>query len=321
MTSGLSIITVTHQSAGKIAAFIQAARVACPHSEIIVVDNASSDGTDQTVRSSDVNATFIRSPYNVGFGRGCNIGAKHASSDWILFANPDLVLTSVEVPSVPSHRPFGLGAGWIAQDGGDTLVSGVRAESGLAEDWLQQIWKPFVPRSISQHMHYRRWPPRWPIGGMFIARRREFSKIGGFDSRYFLYFEDRDLGKRYQAAGMPIRVIEGLVGTHWIGSSSVGISWWRRHGWSIISWLEYVAVWRGPVQAVHTATQVLRSLVLIARLSNRSGLSDRVRTKAYHAGLTARFIMDFDQYLPQEAHTFYPCARAAIATARLRITA
>jgi len=311
----LSIITVTYQSAAKIGAFLEAAQSAAPSAEIVVVDNASTDETCQLVQSVDAEVRLVSSTENLGFGRGCNLGSTTARGTWLLFANPDVQLNAVSVPSSVSGQGFGLGAGLIATAGLGPGVPGVRAEATQAEDWIQEVWKLFVPRPLSRFLNARRRPAGWPIGGMFIARRDEYRAIGGFDPRYFLYFEDRDLGQRYRRQGLPVHCLDGLEGTHWAGSSSADVESWRREAWSIISWLEYTAVWRGPDQAACTAGRVLRVLGGIASLADRPALSDRVRRKAHSARMMARVIRDFDEFLPSDPETYYPCARVAVATA------
>jgi hypothetical protein len=250
--SDLSIITVTYQSAAKIGAYLNAAQTAAPSAELVVVDNASTDDTRQLVQAASGNIRLVRASENVGFGRGCNLGAESAQGQWLLFLNPDVLLQTVAVPTTGDSTSFGLGAGLIASSGQDPAAPGVRANGTHIEDWIQEVWKLFVPRPVSRHLNARRRPHRWPVGGMFMARRDEYRRIGGFDPRYFLFFEDRDLGRRYRDQHLPVHVIKGLAGIHQVGSSSAGVASWRREAWSIISWLEYIAIWSSPDQAAAT---------------------------------------------------------------------
>jgi len=310
----ISIITVTYQSAAKIEEFLQAAQSAAPSAEIVVVDNASTDGTRQLVKAAASNVRLVASQENLGFGRGCNLGAEHAQGTWLLFANPDLQLSSVPTPRALASRGFGLGAGTLTTWGLNHGLPGVRAETTRAEDWLQEVWALFIPRPLVRFLVGRRRPIGWPIGGMFMAHREEYRAIGGFDPRYFLFFEDRDLGLRYRRSGLPVHVLDGLAGTHWVGSSSASLESWHRGAWSIVSWLEYTAVWRGTERAASTAAHVLQVLRGIANLGY-SGLPNRVRKKANSAKMTADFLLDFDSFLPGDPETYYPCARAALAQA------
>jgi N-acetylglucosaminyl-diphospho-decaprenol L-rhamnosyltransferase len=279
------------------------------------VDNASTDGTCELVQAADTRAQLVRSTENLGFGRGCNLGSETARGTWLLFANPDVQLKAISIPTSMSDHGFGLGAGLITAGGRDHGVPGIRAETTQAEDWIQEVWKLYVPRPLSRYLTARRRPVGWPIGGMFIARRDEYRALGGFDPRYFLFFEDRDLGRRYRRENLPVHVLAGLEGTHWAGSSSENVETWRREAWSIISWLEYTAVWRGPDQAASTAAHVLQVLGGIARLEGRRALPERVRIKAHSAKMMVHVIENFDEFLPDPPQTYYPCARVAVAAA------
>src|SRR4051794_30165391 len=72
----LSIITVTYQSAAKIGAFLEAAHLAAPSAEIVVVDNASTDETCEVVQAADERVKLVRSTENLGFGRGCDLARR-----------------------------------------------------------------------------------------------------------------------------------------------------------------------------------------------------------------------------------------------------
>jgi hypothetical protein len=310
----LSIITVTYQSAGKLPAFLAAARAAAPSAEIVVVDNASRDGTRQLVEESG-DASLVPAPSNLGFGRGCNLGVEQCRGVWLLFVNPDVLLQNVVVPSNDNSATYGLRGGLMGDGEGGKLIPGVRAEATLAEDWIMEVLQAFVPPSLSRYLTPRRHPVAWPIGGMCMARRDEYERLGGFDPRYFLFFEDRDLGRRYRQYGLPVRVVNDLVGSHAMGSSS-DVESWRREAWSIISWIEYLAVWRSPRKAADTVAKVLATLSAASRLAERRRLSVRIQKKAHLAGLIANFLADFDAHLPEDAQTYYPGARLAMAAAR-----
>jgi N-acetylglucosaminyl-diphospho-decaprenol L-rhamnosyltransferase len=312
--SDLSIITVTYQSAGKIMSFVDAARTAAPSADIVVVDNASSDETRQLVNSAP-GVKLVQSSHNIGFGRGCNLGVNETQSTWLLFVNPDVMLKEVTVPRDVGSGPFGLGGGMIESGDVDGMTPGVRAELTLPEEWMQEIWQLFIPRGISRYMYPRRWPVGWPVGGICMARRDEYQRVGGFDPRYFLFFEDRDLGFRYRRQRMPVRLLDGLAGKHWMGSSS-DVETWRREAWSIISWIEYIAVWRGTAQAARTASRVVATLNTLSKVAGRPALPSRVHKKAHQARSMVEFITNFDNHLPHEPYTYYPGARVALSKIR-----
>src|SRR4029077_21272933 len=58
---------------------------------------------------------------------------------------------------------------------------------------------PALPRPVVRRDHW------WPAGALVCVERQEFLRLGGFDPRFFLYYEDMDLARRYRSAGLPIR--------------------------------------------------------------------------------------------------------------------
>jgi N-acetylglucosaminyl-diphospho-decaprenol L-rhamnosyltransferase len=313
--STLSIITVTHQSAEKLPGFIAAARSAAPGAETIVVDNASTDETAFVAHRHGADRV-IASPANVGFGRACNLGAQQASGEWLLFANPDLAIE--RVPTLTAAAPseskmYGIRAGLISEQGGSHRSS-LRAEQTFVEDATAQLLYRLVPRGLARFIPKRRWPPRWASGALFLCRRRELAAVGGFDPRFFLYFEDRDLSARYRSAGYPILLESRLRGVHGHGQSSRGVDTWVREAWSLVSWIEYRGVWHGRSAAGHAARLTLSALSSIRRLNGHLQ-NDRSVKKAAEIAQILILLSNLEKHL-KDVPDCHPLARAALDDAR-----
>jgi N-acetylglucosaminyl-diphospho-decaprenol L-rhamnosyltransferase len=310
----LSIITVGYESAAKLPGFLRAAERAAPGCEYVVVDNASRDETSGVARRHGAHQV-IASSGNVGFGRACNLGAQLANGEWLLFANPDISLEQIPSSRALAAAGYGLGAGTISETGAPHHAA-VRAEASFAEDVLAQVLSRFLPPVASRHLPKRRRPTRWASGAALLCRRSEFLALGGFDARFFMYFEDRDLGRRYRAAGRHIEVEPELRAAHGHGASSPGVASWIREFWSLVSWIEYRGIWHGPqaaLTAARTATRTLRPLRAIGThlpLERTQRKSESVATIL--CGLAA-----LDERLPAELG-FYPNARAALHEALAR---
>jgi GT2 family glycosyltransferase len=316
----LSIITVAYQSAEKLPDFLASARSAAADAETIVVDNASTDDTVSVARRRGADQVVV-SPTNLGFGRACNLGAERASGDWLLFANPDLAIECVPTTTLPAaatSERYGIRAGLISEQG-SSHRSSLRAEQTVAEDAIAQLLHRLVPRALSGLIPKRRWPPRWASGALFLCRRSEFAAVGGFDPRFFLYFEDRDLAARYRSAGYPILLESHLRGSHGHGQSSQGIDSWIRESWSLVSWIEYRGVWHGTKEARRAAGLTLSTLSCIRLLGERIP-GDRTDRKAAEATHITALLRDVERRLPDAADAadaggaagFYPFARAAL---------
>ena len=108
---GISVVVVTHNSAHCVEQCLSSiAQQLHPH-EVIVIDNASSDGSATTARRALPDALVIESTLNLGFGRACNLGVEHARCDTVMFVNPDVGLSRVnrrDLDRVLSEPSLGL---------------------------------------------------------------------------------------------------------------------------------------------------------------------------------------------------------------------
>jgi hypothetical protein len=147
---------------------------------------------------------------------------------------------------------------------------------------------------------------------MFLTSKQDFLAVGGFDPRYFLYFEDRDLGRRYRAAGFPITFAGGVVGHHSFGDSSTGVARPGREAWALLSWLEYLGIWSGQRQADLTAARALRTLSAASTLASRTRVPGRVRRKASEAREIMGHIAAAANDETLRGRGYYPHAFAAV---------
>lgn len=200
---------------------------------VVVVDNASTDAglrSAQAARSC-LPLDIIANDTNAGFAKGCNQGALLSKADYILFLNPDTRLfpqslstplrhmeeaagEKVGIVSVktlgadgnvkPSCARFPRPAHFLARSLGiDTLFPG----SGLSS--LMTEWSYTEDRDVDQ-----------VIGAFFLIRRALFEALGGFDERYFVYFEEVDLSLRAARLGWKSRFLAGAGIFHAGGGSS-----------------------------------------------------------------------------------------------------
>jgi N-acetylglucosaminyl-diphospho-decaprenol L-rhamnosyltransferase len=244
----ISAVVVTHESASCVGRCLASIREQLPDAEVVVVDNASRDASTEIARASGVRVVEL--PRNVGFGRGCNAGVAAASGEHVLFVNPDVTLLSVrqaDLEELLTIRPFGLVPGRLVDSTGAVRRERRLPESWLLTDLLQHTVGMLRPRGLHMPVRLRRESSHgWASAALLLAARDEFERVGGFDPRFFMYYEDRDLCARYRTERLPLRATDAVVGIHVGGGSSDGDPLRVEPlGWAFLSWLEYVSIHRG----------------------------------------------------------------------------
>ncbi|MEY4628108.1 MAG: hypothetical protein RLZZ595_434 [Bacteroidota bacterium] len=224
----LSIIIVNYRSWKRLSA--------CLHSieqqglqdlEVIVVDNFSNDGQGESFAAQFPNVKWIMQNTNGGFAQACNMGAAHASGNWLLFLNPDTILNTVVLQPLIVK----------AEQETDWKLIGIRQLNDAGKDtnphgiflkWWN-VWPPF--RSLERLFKGQEFSkqylstapvtfPDWISGAFVLIRKNDFQEIGGWDERFWMYYEDMDLSKRAADIGWKRVMYNELVCIHSHGGSS-----------------------------------------------------------------------------------------------------
>lgn len=215
----VTAVIVTYNSRDVVGAALDAAarsrtRALC---ECVVVDNASADGTAAFVRASYPWATVVESGGNLGYGRGCNIGLERAGTKYVLFQNPDSVLEpeglEVLIRFLDEHPRAGMIGPAIVGDDGALQHAGrlptprnvlaLAAGRPVRGDMYRDIQPGEAPFRTD-----------WLTGALLLGRRDVINALGGFDPRFFLYFEETDLCLRLLEAGHELWAVGEAVATH-----------------------------------------------------------------------------------------------------------
>jgi len=259
----ISAVVVTYDSAACVGRCLTSVREVLRDVELIVVDNGSHDGTVRAVRAAAPEAKVIEIGENVGFGRACNTGAEAAAGFHVLFLNPDAVVAGADVETLDvllEARPFGLVGPALE---GETERR--RAESSWIAGYFTHTFETLRPRERRPRVRSsEEGTSAWVSGAMLLVSREEFLRLGGFDPRFFLYYEDRDLSRRYREAGLPILTTNAIRGRHAVGRSSANDG--LRAGpavWSLLGWIQYVAIHDDERAAERLARATLVTLRLL----------------------------------------------------------
>lgn len=189
--------------------------------QVIVVDNASTDGSVDDLPPLPRPLRLIRNADNRGFGRACDQGAAAGAAPAILFLNPDTQVEpdalDVARAALTAHPRTGIVGARLVDPDGRTARSCARAPTalgllgralaldrlGLVRPHFLRDWDHAEDRAVDQVM-----------GAFLMIRRDLFRTLGGFDPRFFVYWEDADLCTRARAAGFAVRYVAGAVARH-----------------------------------------------------------------------------------------------------------
>lgn len=196
--------------------------------EVLVVDNASADGSPAAVEQGFPQVKVIRLAENAGFARANNLGFRQAQAPLVLILNPDTEVRPGAIDAlvaVLDARPLvgAVGPRTLNPDGSLQVSFGPDL-TPLAE-WRQRRLvrgaksrNPQVQARLAE-MTEREFEPDWLSGSCILARREALLAVGGFDEGFFLYEEDADLCLRLRRVGWNVLFTPGAEIVHHLGSS------------------------------------------------------------------------------------------------------
>jgi GT2 family glycosyltransferase/glycosyltransferase involved in cell wall biosynthesis len=167
--------------------------------EIVVVENNSGDDSAELIRASAPGVKLVISKTNEGFAGGCNLGVAASSGEFIALLNndakPDPGWIRAAIDKFDESSKIGAVASRVL-DWGGVLVDYI----GSAMTWYGMGYKPLTAEPVPRG-HDRARDVLFGTGSAMFIRRSVFDELGGFDERYFMFFEDVDLGWRLNLAG------------------------------------------------------------------------------------------------------------------------
>jgi N-acetylglucosaminyl-diphospho-decaprenol L-rhamnosyltransferase len=273
----VSIVVVVYESGPTLSQCLAAVRAQTfRDSEILLVDNASSDRVAQAAAKADPAIRLIENAENLGFAAAVNQGAKAAKGRWLAllnpdaFANPDwlerLVAATAANPGVHSFTSRQL----MADD--PSKLDGLGDVMALAGYPFRGGYTHPDPGALEAGWVFS------ACGGAMLIERDLFLAVGGFDERLFCYCEDVDLGYRLRLIGEPTLLVPDAVVRH-VGSASSGgrrsdfavFHGTRNRFWVFVKDTPAVLFW------LTLPLHILATLVLFARHATRGEIVTPVR--------------------------------------------
>jgi GT2 family glycosyltransferase len=169
--------------------------------EVVVVDNASRDGSPEMVRSEFPGVTLVASADNLGFSAGVNAAARAATGDLLLLLNPDAAVAPGVLEAMCAalmRRPGAAAIGFRQVDSRGVFQLSFGPPPSLVLEVIRMIVQrgldagnPRLARMVDRLVSRPVKVP-WVSGSALLVRRAAFEAVGGFDETFFLYFEDID---------------------------------------------------------------------------------------------------------------------------------
>ncbi len=193
--------------------------------QVTVVDNASSDGSEDMVRQDFPWVQFIISRKNNGYGAGANLAIASCSSKYVLLLNCDTVLQPGALEALSNyldqHAHAAIAGPHLMNPDGTSQVSCFQFPTPLQillkETSLSRfLWRYSKPCStdLLDESHPVVQAVPWVLGAALAIRRLAFDSVGGFDESFFMYFEEVDLCYRLSTAGWQTHFVPTARVTH-----------------------------------------------------------------------------------------------------------
>lgn len=224
-----SVITVTYNNGNSIQDYLESLSEYLPeNSEVIIVDNHSTDDTVPIIenfRQTHKKIVLIKNEQNYGFSVGNNLAAQKARGGFLLILNPDIKITKGSLESLLNYLETREDIGIIAPK---LIMEGGKVQPSVRK--LPTLWGVIAEYYLGRKQEYDEYVPesKDPVeveavyGAAMLMRSSVFQEAGGFDEKYFVYYEDLDLCRRIKKRGYKVVYYPGVPFLHAVGGSRVG---------------------------------------------------------------------------------------------------
>jgi GT2 family glycosyltransferase len=304
--TGVAIVVVSFNAREHLERCLEA--VAGGEHEVVVVDNASSDGSPALVRERFPSVRLVELEENVGFGAANNVGMEAASGDWFLLLNSDAWPVDDAIEKLVAFGVAHPGAGIVGPrlcnpDGSlQRSVRGYPTLWRIATEYL--FLRRLAPRSDALNAFYGRGFDHASVrevevlkGAVLLVRREASEAVGGFDPAYFMYGEEMDLCYRVRAAGWSVVFDPEAEFVH-VGGVSTGARWGDRPAFGAMrrdqlrGLLRFLAGHESPQKAEQARRLLVASFRLRAVLFRGEARDAYRATAAWLASASAGVLID-----------------------------
>lgn len=199
--------------------------------DVIVVDNGSSDGSQEMLKANYPGANIIQNDHNIGYGKACNQGIQATRGRYVLLLNNDTIVNGPSLDAMvnflDTHSDTAVVGGKLLNPDG-SIQSCYNNFPSLGEEFMiatrlgETILRKGYPSCVND-MEVR--SVSWMASACIMLRRKAFDQVGLLDEDYFIYSDETDLQYRLKSAGWQIYYLPNVTTIHYGGRS---MDRWRR---------------------------------------------------------------------------------------------
>ena len=298
--AGVSIVIVVWNAKAYVEECLSTLRDQCAdaYNEVIVVDNASTDGSPELIAEMFPGVTLIRNPKNLGFAKANNIGMSQCQGKYICLVNSDVRFTSDCISPMTKYMELNPGVGML----GPKMLSGDGTRPFRSTLRFPTVWNTFcravgLDRAfrnsrffggflMTDFDHQTTRDVEVLAGWFWVVRRDTVEQIGMLDTQFFMYGEDIDWCYRFHQAGKQVLFFADAEAYHYGGASSSAAptrfyleqcrgdwKYFRKHHGKIAQ-----AAYLGSVALYHAVRLVGSALLHLLSRSRRSDAKMRIHT-------------------------------------------
>jgi N-acetylglucosaminyl-diphospho-decaprenol L-rhamnosyltransferase len=292
----LPVVTVTYSPGPHLDRFLASLSHATDRPvSVLMADNGSTDGAPQAAVERYPGVRLFSTGSNLGYGGAVNRAIKQLSEegvgdDWVMVANPDVQWGPGSIDALleaAARWPRAATLGPLIRDPDGGVYPSARHLPSLVRGGMHAVlgplWRnnPWSTAYRQERLEPTERPVGWLSGSCLLVRRAAFEQVGGFDERYFMYFEDVDLGDRLQKAGWQNIYVPSAEVLHHKGhvTGSDPASSLAAHHRSTYIFLadRHPGWWRAPLRWLMRAGLAARERLMVRSSRRRAAEGRRAR--------------------------------------------
>jgi N-acetylglucosaminyl-diphospho-decaprenol L-rhamnosyltransferase len=274
-SSALAVVLVCHNNAAHLQPGLAAISEQLePDDELVVVDNASDDGSIDLVNRVAPRARCVPAGRNLGFAGGGALGARETRAPLLLFLNPDAIPAPGALRALrdaAARRPeWGAWQALVTLDDGKRVNTAGNVAHYLGIGWAGGLAGPVDDVDHEPH------EVGFASGAALAVRRQAWDRVGGFDPRFFMYCEDLDLSLRLRLAGWRVGVVPEARVAHNYDFDKGDYKWFyleRNRWWTLLG------VYPGPLLALLAPALAVFELAVMAGAWRGGWLGAKLRAQ------------------------------------------